>query len=412
MAYRIFKKVFNIIFKSLFVLLLILLFAVSVTSVSPIYNFTEGEPFSGEYIYNPYEKLDTCAGWKKANFHTHTKVDKGINECPYYPDVVYDEYMSYGYDILAFSNHQQLTRHPYDSSLQINVYEHGYNLFKFHKLVFGTEKERKFDHLLPIFDSQKQFMIDLLNKDGDFVVFNHPDRTNGINEKTFGKVSGYRLVEGDAGFEEGDKGRGTKLKYFDKALSAGRYVHNIIGDDNHNPKNLPRIARRAAFLNTSGTSYEEIKKTLLCGNFFTMRIPDNFNGDITLKKEFNSNLPLIENIGVNRDTIFIHLSKPAQYIKVTSQNGITADSLSNTDKLYFKMGEEVPYARFTARYEDGTTIYTNAFARSKNGDNPYQEYPHPINWVLTVLFNLALLLIAAASIFAIYRLIKKNPRIH
>ena len=412
MVSRILKKTLIILFKSVSILLLIILLAVSLTSISPIYNFTKGEPFSGEFIYNPYENLDTAIGWKKGNFHTHTKVDKGINECPYYPDVVFDEYMSYGYDILTFSNHQQLTTHPYDPALQVNLYEHGYNLFKFHKLVFGCDKVRKFDHLLPILDSQKQFMIDLLCSDGDFIVFNHPDRTKGISDETMSNVSGFRLLEGDAGFEEGDKGRGTRLKYFDEALSAGRYVHNIIGDDNHNPKNPLKIARRASFLNTSSASYKDIKESLLDGNFFTMRIPDHFNGDNGLKRDFNSNLPEIENIGVNGDTLFIQLSKVAQYIKVTSQNGVTVDSAANTAKIKFKMGEEIPYARFTARYEDGTTIYTNAFARSENGDNPYREYPHPINWILTVLFNLALLLVASGSVFAIYRLIKMNSRVH
>ena len=143
-----------------------------------------------------------------------------------------------------------------------------------------------------------------------------------------------------------------------------------------------------------------------------MRIPDHFNGDNGLKRDFNSNLPEIENIGVNGDTLFIQLSKVAQYIKVTSQNGVTVDSAANTAEIKFKMGEEIPYARFTARYEDGTTIYTNACARSENGDNPYREYPHPINWILTVLFNLALLLVASGSVFAIYRLIKMNSRVH
>ena len=402
------KKVLFYISKGIGILLFTTIVIIAAFSFTPIYRFSEAHPFGGDKIYNPYSQLDTSLGWMRANFHTHTKVDKGINECPYYPDVVYDEYMKYGYDIVGFSNHQQLTTHPYDTSQQINLYEHGYNLFKFHKLVFGCEHVRRFDHLIPFLDSHKQFMIDLLNKDGDFIVFNHPDRTNGISPKTFSKLSGYRLIEGDAGFQESDKGRGTKLKYWDEGLSAGRYSHNIIGDDNHNPMKTGRIARRICFINGNSKRYEDIKKILLNGNFYTMRVPDFGNGDTNIKIKENYNLPTINKIGLSGDTIFITLSTNAEYIKVTTQNGITADSSSNCNHLEFKMTEEYPYARFTAKFSNGATLYSNAFARSKNGEIPYIDYPHPINWILTILFNTILVLIIAFALYSIYRIIKRK----
>lgn len=412
------RKLINITLRSIAIIFLLVIIAIASLSVSPIYNFEETAPFSGEKIYNPYRNIDTTIGWMKGNFHTHTKVDKGINECPFYPDVVYDEYTSYGYDIIAFSNHQQLTTHPYNPDLQINVYEHGYNFFKFHKLVFGCDKERKFDHLLPFLDSQKQFMIDLLRKDGDFVVFNHPDRTSGIGNKTMKRITGYSLIEGDAGFEESDKGRGTKLRRWDEALSAGIYSHNFIGDDNHNPKKTSRIARRASFLNTPTKDYEQIKQTLLEGNFYTMRIPDYGDGDTAAKRDFNKRLPEIVSIGLKSDTIYIELSEPAEYIKVTTTNGKTADSVTNSEFLYFKMDENMPFARFTARYENGITIYSNAFARYGEESSEVNPTPfdysekHSINLALTILFNLLLLSIICCSCVLIFKLIKHYPRIH
>ena len=153
-------KFLKIAGKILASILLAIALVLAIFSISPIYRFEGPVPFSGENIYNPYADLDTSIGWKRACLHTHTKVDKGINECPYYPDVVYADYMSYGYDILGFTNHQALTPHPIDSSLYIAGYEHGYNLFKFHINAYGVEKVEKFDHILPILLSQKQFMID------------------------------------------------------------------------------------------------------------------------------------------------------------------------------------------------------------------------------------------------------------
>ena len=82
-----------------------------------------------------------------------------MNECDYWPDKVLEAYESLGYDIVTFSNHNEQTTHPKGEAYRSNGYEHGYNLFKFHKLVFGADKVEHFDHLLPILASQKQFQI-------------------------------------------------------------------------------------------------------------------------------------------------------------------------------------------------------------------------------------------------------------
>ena len=169
-----------------------------------------------------------------------------------------------------------------------------------------------------------------------------------------------------------------------------------------------RIARRICFINSNSKRYEDIKKTLLNGNFYTMRVPDFGDGDTNIKIEENHNLPTINKIGLSGDTIFITLSTNAEYIKVTTQNGITADSSSNCNHLEFKMTKEYPYARFTAKFSNGATLYSNAFARSKNGEIPYIDYPHPINWILTILFNTILVIIIAFALYSIYRVIKRK----
>ncbi len=388
---------------------LVIIAGISILSISPIYRFTPPRPLSGEHIYNPYEQFDTALGWKKACFHTHTKVDKGINECPCYPDVVYDEYMDYGYDILGFANHQALTPHPYDSTLYIGSYEHGYNLLKFHLIPFGSGQVRKFDHILPILNSQKQFMIDLLSKDADMVQFNHPSRTSAVNAKTMQTLTGYRLIEADAGFQENDHGSGTRLSHWDKALSAGRYCHNIINDDNHDPLRFNRIARRCSWINTPTAQYDDIRESLLSGNFYSSRIPDYGNGNKEIKVKKNLSLPYIENIGLNDDTVFMQLSKPAQRIYIISQNGAIVDSVLNSAYTAYTMQSSDPYIRLTAYYEDGYTIYTNAFARYPEGSNsPYVILDHPIQWGLTILFNFLLLLITALAIYLICRLYRNK----
>lgn len=119
------RKLLSIIGKILGSVLLLFVLLVLVTDFSPIYRFREAQPFSGPDIFNPYASLDSTLGWKRANFHTHSRVSGPwpMNECPY--DAAYTDsvYRSLGYDIVTFSNHNELTPHPYDSTLQVNVYE-------------------------------------------------------------------------------------------------------------------------------------------------------------------------------------------------------------------------------------------------------------------------------------------------
>lgn len=396
--------------KFLAFVILFAVFVLSIFSISPIYRFEGPSPFHGDKIYNPYADLDTSIGWKRACLHTHTKVDKGINECPYYPDVVYSDYMSYGYDILGFSNHQALTPHPVDSSLYIAIYEHGYNLFKFHLNAFGVRQVEKFDHILPILLSQKQFMIDRLAADGDFVQFNHPNRTLTVNRRVMEHLSGYRLIEGDSGFGERDHGKGTILKHWDEALSAGRYAHNNINDDNHNSKAHAAIARRCSWINTPTPYWKDIREQLLKGNFYTTRVPDFGAGDTVVKHAENLRLPKIEDIGMKGDTVYMRLNTPAQAIRVISQNGTIVDSTFNSAYIQYPMAPENPYVRMTAWYEDGTTVYTNAFARYSEGDSPYRDFAHPVRWGMTVLWNLILLTVAAGCVYCCVLMFRKKRR--
>lgn len=401
-------KIMKIILKALAVIILIAIIGTAVMSVSPIYRFEGPSPFSGDMIYNPYACYDSTVGWKRACLHTHTRVDKGINECPWYPDVVYSDYMSYGYDILGFSNHQALTPHPVDTSLYIAAYEHGYNLFKFHLNAFGVERVYKFDHLLPVLLSQKQFMIDRLAADGDFVQFNHPDRTLTIDRRVMEHLSGYRLIEGDSGFGERDHGKGTSLGHWDEALSAGRYAHNNINDDNHDSKAHAAIARRCSWINTPSPYWKDVKEQLLKGNFYTTRVPDFGSGDTAIKHAENLKLPKIKDIGMRGDTVFMRLSAPAALIKVISQNGAAVDSVLNSDRIAYAMTPSDPYVRMTAWYDNGTTVYTNAFARYSEGDSPYREFGHPVRWGLTILWNLLLLIVTASALTGIVLIFLKR----
>lgn len=384
-----------------------LLFALLVagSSFSAIYHFRAPEPFSGPDIFNPYRHLDTAFCWKRANFHTHTRV-KGpwpVNECPIWPQGVYDSLRSFGYDIITFSNHNELTPHPFDTALQVNVYEHGYNIFKFHKLVFGCPKVIHYDPLLPVLASHKQFQLDYLGRTADIVQINHPYRTLGTSQAHFQRLSGYQLMELDSG-------RGDQNEYWDWALSAGHYSFGVANDDLHYPDRAGYIAVRCNFLCCPSARYEDIRATLLDGCYYAMRVPDFGNGNWAIKHEKNRHLPFVEDIGLRDDDIYLRLSEPADSIVVTGQGHAKLAVATCTDVLSYTFRPEDTYARLTAYFPEGEIIYTNPFARydaSRQAD-PFRNDPQAVNWPLTVLYNMLLAALCAALVFLLFQLFRKR----
>jgi len=397
------RKFLTVFWKSLVTLLLLVALLVVASSVSPIYNFRKPQPFSGEDIFNPYRNLDTTIGWKRSLLHCHTRVDGLLNECEYTAGETLEALQKFGYEIVTFSNHNEITTHPTDSTLQVNVYEHGYSPFKFHKLVFGSKKVIHFDPLLPLLASQKQFELDYLGKGSDFIQMNHPYRTIGTSKKHMEKLSGYEIMELDTGIS-------TQNAYWDWALSAGHYSFCLANDDLHEPDRPSRIAVRCDFLNCPSGRYEDIKKTLLGGNYYAMRVPNYGKGDWAVKYEKNRHLPYIEDIGLRGSEIYLRLSAPADSIRVNGQDHAVLALAANTDSLSYTLPADEPYARLTAFFPEGEVIYTNPFARydASLQDSPFNNAPQKVNIPLTILYNLLVLLVFVGLIVLGIKLWKRK----
>ncbi len=384
---------------------LLFVLALVVTGVGPVYSFRSPEAFSGEDIFNPYASLDTAQGWKRAVFHTHTRV-KGpwpMNECPQWPSYVDSVYRVLGYDIITFSNHNEITTHPFDSTLQVNVYEHGYSIPQYHLLVFGSRKVIHWDPLLPLTSSQKQFALDYLGRSSDFIQMNHPYRVRFTRKKHLEDVSGYQIMELDTHIS-------TENEYWDWALSAGHYSFGLANDDLHFPDRHEKIAIRCNFVQTPSGSYGDLKKALLGGCYYSMRVPDYGDGDWEEKIARNHELPKVENIGLEGETIFMKLSQKADSIRVNGQDHATLALACDTDSLAYTFRPEDSFARMTAFFPDGAVIYSNPFARydAASAPDPFNNAPQRVNWVLTVLYNLLALALIGLLLRALVKLFRKR----
>lgn len=396
----------TIIGKSVATLLLMMVCIVLATSLSPIYDFADPKPFSSDDIFNPYRNVDSAATWKRANFHTHTRMESPLNECEYTPSNTLEAYDKLGYDIVTITNHNYRTPHPRHEDYAL-AYEHGYNLLKYHKLAFGAERVMLFDHILPVLASQRQWQIDRLNAECDFVQLNHPLRTPLTTDNIMRKLSGYMIVELDSGHS-------TECEYWDVALSAGHYSFGVANDDLHHPECSDKIARRCNFLSSPSTEWTDVARTLREGGYYSMRLPDYGSGDWEQKYAANNSLPHITSIGVDGNTIYLSLSAKAERIVAYGSEHSTLIELSDTDKVEYALPHDEPYARFVAYFSTGEVIYTNPFARydKSRGDYPTTNSEHSVNITLTILYNLLLATLCGATIVATYRLWRKRDKRH
>ena len=398
------NNIIGIVGKSVVTLLLVAVCIVLATSLSPIYNFAEPKPFSGSDIFNPYSNVDTITTWKRANFHTHTRIDSHLNECEYSPEATVEAYDKLGYDIVTITNHNYRTPHPHHEEYAL-AYEHGYNLLKYHKLVFGAERVMLFDHLLPILPSQRQWQLDMLGAECDFLQINHPLRTPLTSDDIMRKLSGYMIMELDSGHS-------TECEYWDVALSAGHYSFGLANDDLHHPDRSDKIARRCNFLFSPSTEWRDVARTLREGGYYSMRLPDYGSGDWEQKYAANSNLPRITSIGVNGNTIYLSLSQKAEKIVAYGSEHRTLVELSNADRVDYLLAHNEPYARFVIYFDSGEVIYTNPFARydKSRGDYPTTNSEHSVNITLTILYNLLLAALCSVTLVAISRIWRKRDK--
>ena len=389
--------------KSLLVVILVAISIAIATSFSPIYDFAEPRPFCGPDIYNPYRDIDTAHCWKRANIHTHTRVEGILNECEFSADSVYHIYKSFDYDIIGFTNHNELTKHPIDKELQMDIYEHGYNALNYHIMTYGAKRVWLYDALMPLFASQKQFMLNKLSDDADFVQINHPQRIRLFNYADLEKISGYRLMELTAAEQE------IENKQWDIALSAGRYSHGIMNDDLHYPDRPEKIAIRCSFICTPTERYEHVKEALIEGCFYSMSVPNYGDGDWGVKYALNRELPKVKDIGLRDSTIYIELSTAADSIKFVGSNHRTLHTAYSATSAEYTMQSSDPYARIMAFYNDGAVIYSNAFARydSAMEESPYRGDMYSINTTLTIIFNIAMALCLALVLALIYIIIRR-----
>ena len=212
-----------------------------------------------------------------------------------------------------------------------NVYEYGYALSGTRYLCLGYDKKRKIDY--PVLQSihYKQFNIDKLNRTARLVAPAHP--TKGFKKGEMTHLDHYRVMEVLSPDD-------NSLYYWDIALSNGHRVNIIATGKNH------------ATACIGDNDPESIYKSLETGNSYAV----HYTGNLI-------ELPELQSVTLNSDTMFVAVSAKAKEMRFIGQNAIVKQRLNDVSEGFYHFEKDDTYIRTEIEFENGNTLYLNPLVR-------------------------------------------------
>jgi hypothetical protein len=249
------------------------------------------------------------------------------------------------------------------------VYEHGINCTKNHQLVIGPHRVEWKDFPFGQNTNHKQNILKHLKKDNPFVVLAHPRWNNAYTPSDLEKLTDYDAIEVLNHFKLSDQ-------QWDQALSAGRAVWGLGGDDAHQV-GKGKNGLCWTMINAKSTTKEDILEALHHGCMYAVRGRYGFN-DNSLRK-----VEIIDN------RLIVQCERPALEIRFIGQGGKVQKIVVNSEHAEIDLKPEDTYIR-TEICCDRSEIFLNPVIRYEKGALP--KYSAMVDmtktWILRVIFLL------------------------
>lgn len=402
---RIKNKALRIILSALtcligFVLAVYLVLYLSV----PSYHFNEPRPFSGEYLYNPYQNINPDQ-WKKFNFHCHSRKFFSITDGRLSKEEDIDSIYQYlGYDHYGISDYMHINSHNAENKGYIPAYEHGYGLIhKTHQLCIGAEKVWLIDFPFMQNLNIKQHTINKLSGHAHFVVPAHASFTTGYRPKEMKYLSNYRLLEIMNPY-------GNAFEHWDMALSNGHRVYGVGDDDTHDVKNPHEVGLNMTVINTPDLDENHVFDALNKGQSYVMEINNYYCYDkpIEFKKEKIENSPYLTRAELVGDTLFVETSaKNMEEVFFIGQGGDTLCTQKNVKTAMYVIQPTDTYVRTAINIDKIHLLYLNPVTR-----HPMQKVVDirldSINFAQTILYWLVYVAVIVAIVWYLIKLLKQK----
>lgn len=344
------------------------------------YVFAPPQAFSGSYLYNPYQGMDTV--WRQCNFHAHAHAWGGLTDGKAQNgSALLAKYDSMGYDLACISDYHRINpEQDTAATIFVPVYEHGHNLFKAHRLAMGSSRVSYYDVSLLHSLHDRQYIINRVHTTSPVVAVAHPKFGGGHTLSDFGYLSGYELMEVLNHYRLSDK-------YWDVALSAGKAVWIVGNDDCHD-------IRKA---DETGTNWTMVAANTPQGDTVLAHLRDGQAYGVVGKNGVNENY--VQSVTADSLTINIKLSKKAREIRLVGQHGLLRAAMTNNDHISYTFAPEDTYIRAEVKMRN-SKMYLNPIVRYNGTDTPTNLPTAQFSWWQTWLMRLLVLNLLAFSLLA------------
>ena len=352
---------------------------------SPVFRFPDTRPFHGEQWYNPYEEQKPL--WLKANFHAHTIAWKKVTNGNGTPESMYRVYRNMGYDIIGISNYMQILPDSLDAPEYIPVYEHGYNAWKAHQLNIGAREVTWRDYIYFQPPNMQQHILKRLRPRTEIIALAHPGLRKGYKPRSLKRLSGYDMFE----VYNRHKYYG---KLWDVALSAGNPSWALGDDDVHDIGLADEVGKAWNMINVDSRSPSAIYDALGSGRSYVVH-GTNGQSDLTLKS-----------LRITGDTLVVEISRAAT-VTFIGQDGLVRKTFENEDVARLGLEASDTYIRTEIKDEIATLVlnpiirYDGVSLHTKSAE---------INWILTFLYWVGILLVTSVCIWVWIYIRKKRNR--
>jgi hypothetical protein len=327
---------------------------------SPVYRFTDPNPFAGAHLHNPYASL--TGRWHRANLHAHGIAWGGITSGRQPSRDVVRTYRALGYDVAGISNYHQIAAFPDIDT--IPIYEHGYNISKRHQLAIGARRVDWFDFPLWQGLSHEQFIIDRLGETADLVTIVHPHTRGAYTLDDLRRLTRYHLVEIINGPFRSEQP-------WDAALSSGHAVWAVGSDDTHDTSDPRRTAAAWTMIDAHSASSIEIVASLKAGRSYAVAR----NGDVPTTIDL-----ALERVEVVDDTLVVTAQGAPAIFTFVGQNGAVRKVVKDVTSASYTLDGHDTYIRTIVRSPQ-TTLYLNPVLR--HGGRGIQTPPATIDALQT-----------------------------
>lgn len=348
----------------------------------PTYSFKEPKPFSGAYLYNPYQDVQP-EQWKKYHFHCHSRKYFGLTNGRHSTEATIDSvYQTLGYDHYGISDYMGINPHGTEREGYIPAYEHGYGLIrKTHQICIGAESVYWPDFPFMQNLNMKQHTLNKLGERCRFVMPAHASFTKGYKVSDMALLSNYRLLEVLNPY-------GNAFEHWDMALSNGHRVYALGDDDTHNINKTGEVCRNLTMVNTPDLNPENVYEALEKGLCYAVEFDDWYYYPLTLEQKAKEvgELAYLTQAALSGDTLFIATSAPMMRdVRFIGQDGKVLKTMDSIATAYYVIQPEDSYVRTRIDVNGRNFLYLN----------PVTRHPSPVvedrrldvvNYTQTVLY--------------------------